>query len=413
MELSGAASVTHAPAPHLHGSWFTDSSTPLAGGFRASIPLICVALCTHPMNASGDTTTGASATFALFKKERPLASAVKEWIEQSESLLPADQRALVDGRMPRTLLQYRSLSVPPSLVAGGGITAEAVAAREADRLVVIEGNRLRDDQWASHDSEMRLSLFQSIYAALKPNAPLLLNKLESRCKQDVPFQTVNDGVKAWKMINDMGKSDAQLPGEAVNYDAHLLTLELQPLSDSATPDDFAVRVSDAIDNIFPYLKRKYSTPEEIGEWVLSQVPDKHGAECRTVVRTLSADEKRDPHKVASVCVDAMAKARPAIVMLRKGPLADLIRLVDEPRTGSGQYGRRMRSLPSAHDPGEKGECAEKDAVGQSQRPPVPTGKGRNGQFDRKNRERPVCSVSAPRGPMCKRGHSGPCWRDNL
>ena len=166
MGLPRVASVTHAPAPHLYGSWFTDSSTPRAGGFRASIPLFCVAMCTHSMNASGDTTTGASATFALFKKERPLASTVKEWIEQSESLLPADQRALVDGRTPRTLLQYRSLSVPPSLVAGGGITAAAVAAREADRLIVIEGNRLRDDQFASHNSEMRLSLFQSIYYAL-------------------------------------------------------------------------------------------------------------------------------------------------------------------------------------------------------------------------------------------------------
>ena len=207
---------------------------------------------------------------------------------------------------------------------------------------MIEKNNLKDDQLASHNSEMRLSLFQSIYAALKPNAPLLLNKLESRCKQDVPFQTVNDGVKAWKMIDDMGKSDAQLPGEAVNYDAQLLALELQPLSDGATPDEFAVRVSDAIDNTFPYLKRKYSTPEEIGEWVLSQVPDKHGAECRTVVRALSADDKKDPHKVATACVDVMARARPAMVMLRQGPLADLIGLVDEPPSGGGHYGRRLR-----------------------------------------------------------------------
>ena len=361
------ASVTHAPAPHLYGSWFTDSSTPLAGGSRASIPLICVALCTHPMNASGDTTTGASATFALFKKERPLASTVKEWIEQSESLLPADQRALVDGRMPRTLLQYRPLSVPPSLVAEGGITAEAVAAREADRLNVIEGNKLRDDQMASHDSEMRLSLFQSIYAALKPNAPLLLNKLESRCKQDAPFQTVNDGVKAWKMIRDMGKSDAQLPSEAVNYDAHLLTLELQPLPDSATPDDFAVRVSDAIDNIFPYLKRKYSTPEEIGEWVLSQVPERHGAECRTGVRALTAAEKKDPHKVATTCADIIATARPIGSMLKQGALSEFIGMLDTPPP-SGRRPGGLRDQPRGADR-------------QRQRPSGTNDKGRSGGAD--------------------------------
>ena len=110
--------MTHAPAPQLYGSWFTDSSTPRAGGFRASIPLLCVTACTQSMTTSFDTKAVASSTLPLFDKERPLASTVKEWIEQSESLLPADQRALVDGRTPRTLLQYRSSAVPSSLVAG-------------------------------------------------------------------------------------------------------------------------------------------------------------------------------------------------------------------------------------------------------------------------------------------------------
>ena len=119
MEFPGVASVTHTPAPQLYGSWFTDSSTPRAGGFRASIPLLCAAVCTQSMTTSFDTKAGASSTFPLFEKERPLASTVKEWIEQSESLLPADQRALVDGRLPRTLLQYRSVTVPPSLVLRG------------------------------------------------------------------------------------------------------------------------------------------------------------------------------------------------------------------------------------------------------------------------------------------------------
>ena len=71
------------------------------------------------MTTSFDTKAVASSTLPLFDKERPLASTVKDWVEQSESLLPADQRALVDGRTPRTLLQYRAVSVPPSLVVGG------------------------------------------------------------------------------------------------------------------------------------------------------------------------------------------------------------------------------------------------------------------------------------------------------
>ena len=261
------ASVTHAPAPHLYGSWFTDSSTPRAGGFRASIPLLCVAACTHSMTASVDTTTGASATFALFEKERPLASTVKEWIEQSESLLPADQRALVDGRTPRTLLQYRPATLPDALVEAGGITAAAVAARDATRMSVNDSNTLKQDQMVSHESEIRLSLYQSLQNALKPNAPLLLKKLEAKCKQDPPNDVVQDGVKAWKMLVLMGKSDAQLPGEAANYDAQLLALDLKPLSDDATPDEFSSRVSDAIDNTFPYLKRKNpKVLDSVGDW---------------------------------------------------------------------------------------------------------------------------------------------------
>ena len=110
-------------------------------------------------------------------------------------MLPADQRALVDGRTPRTLLQYRAVSVPPALVPGEGITAAVVAGREATRLSTRDANALKDDQARYHESEIRLALFQSIYSALKPNAPLLLKKLEARCKQD-EFPAVHDGVKA-------------------------------------------------------------------------------------------------------------------------------------------------------------------------------------------------------------------------
>ena len=108
---------------------------------------------------------------------------------------------------------------------------------------VNDSNALKQDQMVSHESEIRLSLYQSIHNALKPNAPLLLKKLEAKCKQDPPNDVVQDGVKAWKMLVDMGKSDAQLPGEAANYDAQLLALDLKPLSEDATPDEFSSRVS--------------------------------------------------------------------------------------------------------------------------------------------------------------------------
>ena len=51
------------------------------------------------------------------------------------------------------------------------------------------------------------------------------------------------------------------------------------------------------------------------------------------------------------------------------------------------------------------------AEGHKQRPSGPIDKGRSA--DRPYERPSVCSVSAPRGPMCKHGHNPPCWRDNL
>ena len=65
----------------------------------------------------------------------------------------------------------------------------------------------------------------------------------------------------------MGLTDAQQPGESGNHDAALTLLDLKPLADDATPDQFSIRIDDAITNHIPYLKRKFANDVEKGLWV--------------------------------------------------------------------------------------------------------------------------------------------------
>ena len=123
----------------------------------------------------------------------------------------------------------------------------------------------------------------------------------------------------------------------------------------------------------------------------------YGSEARTKYDGLSAADKADPLAVADMCVNIMSVARPPRDLLKEGPLREFIGFVDS-------SGRR----PSGLNPQD----------GRPQGEPQQRGGRRDGQRQRGDRnprpERPsVCSVLAPRGPMCKHGHSPPCWRDNL
>ena len=90
--------------------------------------------------AMGDASTAksvsASVALPLFPKERPLASEAKDWLDEVKTLLPADQRALVDGLTPRPLLGYKPSTVPveiPEEKAG-------YAQREALRISIMDAN---------------------------------------------------------------------------------------------------------------------------------------------------------------------------------------------------------------------------------------------------------------------------------
>ena len=92
--------------------------------------------------AMGDASTAksvsASVALPLFPKERPLASEAKDWLDEVKTLLPADQRALVDGLTPRPLLGYKASTVPPEL----DVDQNGYVSREALRLSIIDANEL-------------------------------------------------------------------------------------------------------------------------------------------------------------------------------------------------------------------------------------------------------------------------------
>ena len=264
-------------------AWFYELYTHSVRPLRAR-SLLIFTLCACAQMSEAAAAKTASTLLPPFEKERPKASTVLDWTKSAKALLPADHRSLIDGTTPRCLLAYTPATVPPAVTASeaSGISPAAVISRETSILNVEDTNALKKTQRAAHESELRLTLFLSIENALMLKAPLLLERLKRDCLQTiVGYENMPDGVKAWRAIEAMSSTAAQAPGEALDHDAQLLLLQYKPLPDTCTPDEFSTRVSTAIENHFPYLERKFDTPEGEGLWVLRQMPAVHGAEGAT------------------------------------------------------------------------------------------------------------------------------------
>ena len=68
-------------------------------------------------------------------------------------------------------------------------------------------------------AEVANNLFVGIERALKPNAPLLLNKFKKDYPQAGAYARYHDGQRDWEALEAMGHAGAQLAGEAASYDA--------------------------------------------------------------------------------------------------------------------------------------------------------------------------------------------------
>ena len=271
----------------------------------------------------------AAVEMTLLTKERPLVSEMKAWIEENLTRLPPDQRALVMGVEPQGVYAFEKATVLPALVenATTGITAPMVAARDAAIQAIVDANSIKDKRRAAFMAEVSNNLFVGLERALKPNAPLLLNKFKKSYPQGGAYAKYHDGVRAWAALEAMGKADAQLAGEAAASDARIVTYDLKRLPADATADAFSARVTDAFDNVIPYLERAFADNTAIGAWVLKQCPENYAVEARS--RYAAMADKTDPHAVAAMVSDVISTAQSAKGDLVKQAMAEYVGLADD------------------------------------------------------------------------------------
>jgi hypothetical protein len=276
-------------------------------------------------------------------------------------------------------------------------------------MAIEDSNSLKLIKEAAHKSEMLQSLFNSIDAAVRSKAPLLMAKLERECQQSGDFAACFDGTKALKLLVAIGEIAAMKPGEENAHEAHLLALSFSPLPPGSTPEQFSLRVTEALENDIPFLSRT-ATEEWISEWVVNQAPREHAIEVRGMYNRLTAAEKKDSHAVAARVVDIIAAAVDPLLALReglrRGGVNEFIGLaVDGP-------GRRPHGMGSGKGSGKGGGKGSGSVHGAGAGWSGGKGSGKGGKGSSSSSQRHTCcSVPPPHGPMCDRAHPPPCWRD--
>ena len=187
-----------------------------------------------------------AAELTLLPKERPLAAEMKAWLEDNLTRLPPDQRAIVMGVEPQGLIAFEAATVLPPLVydAGTGVTMAMVANRAVAIQTIEDANAVKVKRKDAYLAEIGNNLFVGLERALKPNAPLLLNKFKTAYPQSGAYAKYHDGKRAWDALEAMSRATAQRAGEAASYDAKLVTYDLKKLPADADADVFSARVTD-------------------------------------------------------------------------------------------------------------------------------------------------------------------------
>ena len=238
----------------------------------------------------------AASSLPLWTKERLTSGEARKWIEEAEPLLSQGQRALLHGVTPASFIKYKLATLPAPLVADAalGVTEAMVQTRVQLLRTVTDSNEEKVATQAAAYAELRAELFSVVERALQANAPLLLLKLKAECKQGAPFEAYFDGKSAWDKLKAMSERAASLPGEEASHDAYLTKLDLSPLPKGATAEQFSTRVTFALTQHVPYVRRPFPNDEAISEWVISQAPEEHRARAQDKFDLLSAAEKQRP-----------------------------------------------------------------------------------------------------------------------
>ena len=111
-----------------------------------------------------------------------------KWGNAVRRAIPADWSKLLSGGTPRTLLQYRALTVPSALVyaapgadpaANPGVTASQVSARDLKIQEVVDKNTALAASSDAHRAEIQNDFFVALEVALFDVAPLLLERMRT------------------------------------------------------------------------------------------------------------------------------------------------------------------------------------------------------------------------------------------
>ena len=147
-----------------------------------------------------------AAELTLLPKERPLAAEMKAWLEDNLTRLPPDQRAIVMGVEPQGLIAFEAATVLPALVhdAHNGITMAMVATREVAIQTIVDANAVKAKRKIAYLAEGANNLFVGLERALKPNAPLLLNKFKQAYPQAGAYAKYHDGKRAASARSENG-----------------------------------------------------------------------------------------------------------------------------------------------------------------------------------------------------------------
>ena len=124
----------------------------------ASTILLSIATLSSRTMGDNQTAKSSASTFTVWVKERPTAAWVREWIKGAKQAVTADERSVIDGYTPRSLLEYTHVTVPAELTLGGDVTQTMVESRYVARLNGQDINSIRDTKRADHASEISMGL---------------------------------------------------------------------------------------------------------------------------------------------------------------------------------------------------------------------------------------------------------------
>ena len=83
-------------------------------------------------------------------------------------------------------------------------------------------------------------------------------------------------------------------------------MQLDPLPNNSSPNEFMARVSLALECHIPYLERSFASNTSISEWVVAQTPFVYGYAAQVMFDALNVDEKNNPSDVASRIFEIMS-----------------------------------------------------------------------------------------------------------